>query len=193
MAKLLSLLALSLTFLGCSFVKDEPTDGVDPDQHRVFLTSNVYEPGTVTPDAFCQDAAKDEDLERTYRAIVSTSALSAKDHITNDTGEVVMVASGDVRIIVANRVADLWGGTLSHEIDVTEKKTNIVDDDVFTGTTAAGDKDGTVDTDFCKNWTDKTTGVATVGDSNLTNSGWVDTGTNLSCTNANMHLYCISQ
>ena len=115
-----------------------------------------------------------------WKAILSTSGVNAKDHIT---------VSGPIYNtndeLIANDAADLWDGSIANPINYTEHGNLMTfDPKVWTGTASSGQN-----SDFeCGNWTSPSD-TGTFGHSNVTDS-WTEFSS-FSCSNA-ARLYGIS-
>lgn len=165
-------------------------DGISDSDHRVFVTSSTYNGnlgGFAGADSRCKEAADNSGLERTYKAIVSTSTSDAEVRL-NITGGVYMFTNSSTRVLIASSGVDLWGATtvdLLNSINISEIYSSIISD-VWTGTNSEG---GQMATDTCSDWA-STAGNGFYGNPTKVNADWVeDSPDNCSSTK---HLYCIS-
>jgi len=150
----------------------------------VFVTSATYSGslgGLAGADAKCQALANAKSLGGTWKAWLSTSAVNAKDRITD---AVYRKLDG---VIVANSLADLTDGSISSIIDLAEDNTRhsgfSAGSYVWTGT----GEDGNKLADTCGDWNNY--GLQGVdGFVWLTNYWWTNLGSG-SCSNQ-ARLYC---
>jgi hypothetical protein len=175
------------TFNIGTFFKDNDAGPVCSN-HTIFATSIKYNGnlgGTSGADATCQSRAVAAGLSGTWKAILSTSSLDAKDHIC---------VGGSVKnrnsTQIASGALELWGGSISAATGYDEFGNTIPGGGerwVWTGTYA----DGTNSAMNCNNWTSALSGTpGTPGVTDQTNSGWVDAGIGAGCS-ALFRLYCI--
>lgn len=185
-------LLISLFIIVSCGVQDssDQKDGIADSDHRIFVTGATYNGalgGIAGADNLCMQAAQSIDLEREYRAILSTSSSDASSRL-NITGGVYLFTSSSTRILVAASGIDLWGTSLDplkNEINRSEQYA-LINDKVWTGTNSEG---GDLPTDTCGDWT-TTSATGFYGSSSAVNSDWVEFGPE-GCGNFN-HLYCIS-
>jgi hypothetical protein len=166
-----------------------PTPSATPTStfNKVFVTSTTHAAnfGSASAgDTVCQNIATAAGLTGTFVAWLSDANSSAVTRLGN--------ARGFVRIDgqpFADRVSDMTAGTIWHPLRIDEHGTPI--DDAATTTTVwtGTNRDGTVGTDTCLNWTSVVS--ADTGVSGRTEGGpvsWTDR-TNGDCS-ATRRLYC---
>ena len=128
-------------------------DGIADSDHRIFVTSLTFTGnmgGVDAADTLCSQAANSAGLERTYKAILSTSAIDAEVRL-NITGGIYMFTDSSTPVLIAASGIDLWGtdsDPLKNAINRTEQY-SIVNDNIWTGTNSEG---GTFSTQNCNNW-----------------------------------------
>lgn len=168
-----------------SYAMTNVTASEGASQHIAFIstifTSASAIGGLAGADNRCQTLATAASLSGTYKAILSTSTVNAKDRIT---------ISGPVKNTnnetVATNQADFWDGTLAANIKYSETGALISSGAAVTGTTAAGVYSGFA----CSNWT--AAGTATWG--SHTTAAWIAFDNNWDCSMSNgPRVYCISQ
>jgi hypothetical protein len=192
----LILAALSAASLSCN-TRTKPvmvvaavaptSDGVEATEHRIFVTStttNAALGGLSGADQFCQQAAKDAGLSRTYKAILSTTHKNAKDRISIR-GAIYKVYNSGNKSKVAADERELWGGGLHENVNITEMGTT-VGNSPWTATNSSGIYSGKGD---CGGWEE--TGSTTDAGMSTSASGWLCC-TTYSCA-SHKPLYCISQ
>jgi hypothetical protein len=149
----------------------------------VFVTSTTYNGnlgGLAGGDAACQTRATAAGLPGTFRAWLSTNAVSAGSRFVHSTGPYRLVTG----TTIADDWSDLTDATLAAAIDRTEIGTQ-VPSLVWTGTDASGQTTGST----CVDWTSSSSAsIARIGSAAATDSGWTSTN-NDSCTNS-YRLYC---
>jgi len=174
-------------------------DGVPSIDHRVFVSSASYDgkflansgalTGTDAADKHCADLAKAAGLVRSYKAILSTSSINAKDKLSF-TGAVYIV-KGTQKVKIVEAGLDLWSTDskdLLFSINIDENETTVATGTkIWTGT----DSSGTKDTDHCTNWTANSVVSGSYGETDFTNQKWLYSTTS-NCSSQN-RLYCISQ
>lgn len=169
----------------------EDTDGLTPENHRVFVTSTSHQGNfgnLTTADLKCKEAAEGAGLTRTYRAILSTAAQTAISRL-NFTGSIYIFTSTTEKLLVAASEADLWGSgskVFLNKINIDEKYASTSGVSVWTGTTS----DGGVANDNCTDWT-VTTGLGWYGNPDKLDTEWTESNT-ANCNNS-YRIYCISQ
>ena len=193
MKKIILLSLTTFIFISCGAPEsDETIDGVPSLSHRLFVSSQTYNGslgGLDGADAKCDSLAKAAGLKKTYKAILSSSSLSAYGRLLF-TGEILKVSSSDNSILIADSGADLFN------TDTTDLKSlvnldesgNTISSNVWTGTGS----DGSNLSDNCNNWASSSGSVdAWHGDSTKTNERWLES--NFTSCNNNYSLYCVSQ
>lgn len=148
---------------------------------RIFATAGVYNGnlgGLVGADAICQTEATGLGYSGTWKALLSTNALNARDRLTL---VYPVVRASDGEVVAAT---NLWSGTLAAAPVTSNFNT------AWTGTASAGDKYGT---NFCDNWTNGTIGYGSEigGYTQNTNGSWIANG--FGTCNITNNLYCVSQ
>ena len=132
-------------------------------------------------DAICQSLAADAGLEGTFKALLSSNTVDARDRITTD-GPWTRVD----KVLVADNKSDLFDGTLNAPINLTETGASL-STNVWTGSNA----DGTTYAKTCSGWTDEggaqdgRYGIADVA----TSSWWISTQAD-PC-DSTFSLYCL--
>lgn len=190
-----------------NIVVTTPSGGSSPpvdSYHTIFVTSSGYAgdfggvSGVNGADAKCAAKAatgsKTSGLSGHWRAVLSDPTVNAKDHITFYANAKLKNTNGDT---VVNLGSDLWsGGSLLNPIRYNENG----GDSAKYGWTGSN-SDGTRATaggqdDSCGNWTQgSNTGNGIYGDPHLTNSSWINSGTD-ACGSQGGHyplgFYCIN-
>ncbi len=123
-------------------------------------------------------------LPGTWRALLSTTAVNARDRIHYRWDRLETM---DGRLI-ATSSADLWDGTIGNPINRTERNEAIAHAWVWTGTAASG-----IHNTSCINWTSRA-GLDTGGrgDNRHTTHDWVNVVGMHDC-GSYAALYCIEQ
>ena len=154
---------------------------------RVFVTSTLHKGnlgGLAGGDSVCAARANAAGLGGSWRAWLSTSAVNAKDRISD--GVYVRIDG----LPIASSKADLLDGTIVNPIRLDENG-NIVLFAFFawTGTKA----DGTAELTTCNNWTSSVVGEqGATGHTNQTLSGWTAHNPIIVCS-IGEYLYCFEQ
>lgn len=161
---------------------------VTPVPKRVFRTSATYTGdlgGLGGADATCQARADAAALGGTWKAWLSTSAENARDRITD--GHYTLVDG----TIVANSLADLTNGGISHGIDRDENGAPLTSDHVWTGTL----EDGTWYDSDCVAWTSASaSATAVIGYASYSDKGWTDGHRTADCSYTGQRgVYCFEQ
>lgn len=171
----------------------EDSDGLSPENHRIFVSSTTYSGGQIASQSSaqtkCTELAKAAGLVRTYKAILSTQADPATNYL-DITGSIYIFTDAETKKLVASTVSDLWdaevGNTLLNGVDRDESYNTVTGERVWTGTNNNG---GTANAN-CDDWND----VAQTGWYGLTaavDDTWLEKDT-ASCSNS-YRIYCISQ
>ncbi len=171
------------------------SDGVNSDDHRVFVTSTSYDGnlgGISGADTKCATAATAAGLERTYKAIITTAdADTTAFKRLNFSGAIYTVDASDNSALVAASGADLWLAetkALLNDINLDENGAT-VSKTPWTGTSSDG---GVISTSHCSSWTVNSAGTdGEIGDTGRSDDRWVELGLE-NCSNQNP-IYCISQ
>lgn len=184
-----------LTFTACGGpdVTAEDTDGVRPEDHRIFVSSASYTGGSISSqkdaDSNCTSLAEGAGLVRPYKAILSTQETDANDHI-DITGSIYIFTDSKTKILVASSVTDLWaaetGNLLLNAVNRDESYNSASGVRVWTGTT----NNGGVANDNCSDWT-STAASGWYGNPDAKDDTWLEADT-ASCNNS-YRIYCISQ
>jgi len=151
-------------------VVTQPT-GLNPgDQYRlVFITSTTRDAASTDIadyNAFVNTAAAlNSDLDGiSWTAIGSTATVDARDNTSTTGTGVPIYLLNDTAI--ADDYADLWDGSIDNILDRDESGGEQYNKVVWTGTTSAGVKDGSLALG--------TGGEVTFGKSNLATGSWID-------------------
>ena len=157
----------------------------------VFITSEVYQGfaigGLYGADQRCRSLAAKAELPRflTFKAWLSTPAMSASDRLQHSRGRYVLVNG----LVVAQNWEALTSGTLENSIMVDEKSMtqNTL---AWTGTLASGEQ--SLGAEFCADWDESGAfEMGGIGLSASADSTW-SFFENSGCI-ANAHLYCVEQ
>lgn len=170
------------------------SDGLPCASHRIFLTSTVdngaftsHGGGLTGADAFCQNAATSAGLTRTYKAVMSSSTVNAKDRLIF-TGPTYNFQTASTFVVVANQGSDLWataGTPLQNAVGYTETFTNPSSQRPWTGTNGTGVFQG----NSCNDWTGGGSGAQ--GANDATSVFWLFAqGTPCG---SNKPVFCVSQ
>jgi len=145
----------------------------------------------VRVDSICQDAAESAELSGTYKAWFSLPDRYPGARFTKSTGPYIRTDG----MLVALNYSDLTDGAIMSPITVTER--GLVLDDVlnqyvWTNTTAYGQSGGADEDDNCANWRTKYSGRSAIaGYSPFVEGGWSQK-VRLSCFGFG-HLICVEQ
>jgi hypothetical protein len=176
-------------------------DGVDVLDHVIFVSSvtnsgkfkddDTSLEGLDAADKLCKDLAKEANLTRDYKAILSDTAKDATSRLFIS-GAIYTVAGSETTLI-AQTATDLWNASaveLKNSIARDETGSFITgSDEVWTGSSSSGTKN----TENCLNWKDETSGNSgTVGQLGNVSGFWLDNTTDKLC-NTQKRIYCISQ
>lgn len=146
---------------------------------QIFMTSNAYNGnlgGLAGADGICQTEATTLGYGGTWKAILSSTTVNAKDRLTI-TYPVIRRVDG---VVVAP--ANLWSGGLSNEVNSGAYT-------IWTGSNSAGVKEGNT---WCDDWTNGATyGYERYGYSYIVTGAWIS-NYSMDCGNNN-RLYCVSQ
>ena len=180
----------------------EDTDGLQADEHRIFVTSQKVdgaisgytgETGLDRADKVCETLALSAQLVRPYKAILSDSNTNAQERLF--IRGAIYVVHGTVKTLVADSSSDLWDGSISNPINRNEQEVYVNPGvDVWTGT----EEGGFASVSFCTNvssldWSSNlVTDSGDYGTSGSVNGEWIETGSSATCNNTK-YLYCISQ
>lgn len=162
------------------------TNASGASSHIIFASSGTFNGnlgGLSGADLICASAASGAGLIGNWKAILSTSAVHARDRITI-TGE-IRNTNND---LIASDFYDLWDRELLNGVTYDENAQTLMHDGVWSGTGPEGYNIGASWT--CSDWT--TSSVMTTGWSGYITGArdeWVDYSDN-SC-NATLSLYCI--
>jgi len=157
----------------------------------MFITSEVYQGfaigGLYGADQRCRSLAAKAGLPRflTFKAWLSTPAMSAADRLQHSRGRYVLVNG----LVVAQNWDALTSGTLENPI-MADEKSMTQNNLAWTGTLASGEQ--SLGAKFCADWEES--GVfesGGIGLSASTDSTW-SFFENSGCV-AEVHLYCIEQ
>jgi len=193
MKKLLlaTIILISLTSCGGPDGTAEDTDGLSPENHRIFVSSASY-PGNfgnlTTADLKCKGLAELAGLTRKYKAILSTSSEYATNRL-NFTGSLYIFTSASEKLLVAASISDIWGAdtkSFLNKVNYDENYTLTDGVKTWTGT----DVNGGVANDNCSNWT-TTAANSWYGETDKLNDQWIESNI-ASCTNS-YRIYCVSQ
>ncbi len=158
----------------------------------VFITSEVYQGfalgGLYGADQRCRSLAAKAGLQNflTFKAWLSTPAMSASDRLLHSRGRYILVNG----LVVAQNWDALTSGTLENPIMVDENSMT-QDTLAWTGTLASGQP--AVGSEFCQDWDDdsgllKSGGIGLSASTDATWSFFENSG----CI-AEVHLYCVQQ
>lgn len=147
---------------------------------KMFLTGNTYNGnmgGLAGADANCQNAAIAAGYPGSWKAVLSSSTVNARDRVTI-TYPVVRVTDG--RLIAPT---NLWTGSILNPLSDAAGYPH-----AWTGSSSDGNKS----TLFCNDWTDGSSGQSGIrGLANSPSSAWFENGTKL--CNETASLYCVEQ
>lgn len=143
--------------------------------------------GLAKADAFCQARGDTFSTGKTWKAILSTSTVSAASRISSS-GEIRNLAG----TLVANNYADLFDNALAAGISYQDTFATSTTTQIFTGTTTAG----LVSTAHCTDWTSSAAGGAggtgSRGSAGSATGTWIgNTGSTTNCNNAR-RIWCIA-
>lgn len=150
---------------------------------RIFRTAASYNGnmgGLAGADALCQTAAGTAGYSGTWKALLSSSTVNAKDRVTL----VYPILRASDGIVVSS--TNLWGGSLNAAIEP-----NGGTYDTFTATVSNGVKVGNT---YCDDWTNGSGGYGSESTANSysTTAGWINSGVNTNCGSVRS-IYCVSQ
>jgi hypothetical protein len=146
--------------------------------------------GLAGADAFCTRLAASTPLRGTYRAVLSTSAIAARDRFTIE-GPVINSNGMNISLSVANMFA-LRGGT---DRWFDENGARVTANRAWTDSHLLGEQTGFGSEGACRGWT-TTTGESSYGDPTSTTGNWLRAGTNglvFSPCSAPLRVYCLEQ
>ncbi len=151
---------------------------------RVFVTSQTTSPGAGLSqfDSFCTSAAETAGLGGTWKALISTDSVDAKNRVPWNWNTLKLT---DGTTLVANNWDDLWDGTLAHAIDMDENKNAGLNYYTATGTLVNGARSLGLN---YNNWSSNN-GVYKYGTASATNSNWITSPG--ASSSSQTHLYCI--
>jgi hypothetical protein len=153
----------------------------------VFVTSATvqgrYLGGLAGADGTCQSAATVAGYGGTWKALMSSSTVSAYDRMPFNWG-VLKRTDG---VVIANNWTDLWDGNIQNPIDKDENGNAVGASYVLTNTLSSGAVKHTSATYTCNDWTADS--QAYTGSSGVSSSSWVDAGNQVVCS-SNHRLYC---
>jgi hypothetical protein len=172
------------------------TDGVGENEHRIFVTStseNAGFGGATGGNTWCQGLASAAGLERTYKAMLSTTDNDMIDLIASNGGIVYIFSDDSTRIKVADSLEDMFLGDILANVNYTDEYSTYTGQ-VWTGSNA----DGTFDSagNNCANWaaSDASANGAQMGEAGGSLSETIESTTNTSVGCNNSHpVYCVSQ
>ncbi len=153
---------------------------------RIFITSTTHTGnlgGLAGADNICMARAREAGLPGTWRALLSTTGMNARDRIHYNWARLETM---DGRVIALSK-DDLWKGSIRAPIKTTETGATLAGAMVWTGTLADGTHLGS-----CENWTmGEDRGFGLSGKTNRTDDRWIENiGTG--CAPGH-HLYCVEQ
>lgn len=170
------------------------TDGVEPYEHRIFVTSGTIQAnfGTLeSADALCESEAQSAGLVRSYKAIISNTSYDAKERIRLY-GKVYNVDASLNAIKVVDQPEDLWRAFTKSLLSPVNLDANggIVSGYAWTGSYSEGSRS---DDNHCSNWSSTSSSLdGQAGVIGSTSSTWLEDLSVESCSES-FHLYCISQ
>lgn len=159
--------------------------------HTIFATSTTPDGnlgGISGADTICATRAvlgsKTSTLSGTWKAIVSTATVNAKDHLSLTATLSIKNTNGEM---VLGLASDLWGATLLNPVKYNENGT-AAGANVWTGT----DYTGVYNNENCSGWTSSNAGeLGGRGGTTNTNATWIDAHSGATC-NLPKGLYCIN-
>jgi len=153
-----------------------PATSTDINTYNTFVNNRAIAVGLDT-------IAGTEEGSTTWTAIGSTATVDAIDNTSTTGAGVPIYLLNDTKI--ADDYADLWDGSIDNILDRDESGAEQYNKVVWTGTTSAGVKDGSL--------TLGNSGASsvTMGKSNLANGSWIDRGIPFDGADP-YHLYGIS-
>ena len=171
----------------------ELPDGISSTQHRIFVTSVDYDGnlgGLSGADSKCQELAEAAGLEKTYKALLSSSSVDAKDHLAL-TGSIVAIDSDDSQIVIASTTENFWSVTSSNnlvaKINVDENGQVRTGQTPWTGSSSSGE--GSLN--FCSDWaSNDSVNEGDFGSTDSLDATWVENNFE-DCNNLNP-LFCVS-
>ena len=161
-----------------------PEGCTDPPFGIIFQTSEKWNGnlgGLAGADLKCMTAASNAGLNGTWKALLSTSTVDAKDRIPD-----VVYKRMDATVI-ANNKADLFDGTILATININENGSIEGWTHVFTGSISDGTKRVGAN---CSNWT-LNSGNGERGINEYSNFNWIAAGNTNSCGSDVSSLYCV--
>jgi len=170
-----------------------PSDGVGPNEHRVFVTSLTHDGnfnGIAGADGLCQQIAQNVGLRREYKAIMSDTNNPANARIVLNGGGILLFNAAQQPIQVKAN-GNLWDGApLLHPLDHDEFA-NLRSIGVWTGSLVNGDS-LTTSNGNCLNWSEAS-GIfsAGFGRSDTGTTSWISAS--IGACNLPRGVYCISQ
>lgn len=192
--------AATFLFLGLASSCGNPSgngvgvvDGVEGLDHRIFITSTVYNGnlgGISGADVKCQAAASSVGLSKTYKAILSSDSERARERL-NLIGAVHAFDTEGEKETIVSLAQDLWSSSLLRAV-ARDEEGNYAASMVWTGTDSDGGNIGST-IENCGNWTDGSAGDnGAVGDSQRVNGLWLEEPAPDACDELRP-IYCISQ
>lgn len=150
---------------------------------QIFHTSASFNGnlgGLAGADAICQAEATGLGYGGSWKALLSTSTVNAKDRLSL----VYPVIRANDGVVVAT--SNLWSGSIAHTVTATSASVS-----PWTGTASDGNKTGL---NYCDDWTNGSSlyGLEKIGQPNMTDSFWVAWHANETCGTIHL-LYCVSQ
>lgn len=166
-------------------------DGVGPGEHRIFITSALYNGnlgGLAGADALCQGLAFQAGLSKTYKAVLGSQTVAAKDRLSL-LGAVYLFSGPNSKTKVFELGTDLWSAFPANAINI-DQNFSAVSSGAWTGSESGGANDTIED---CSGWSNSATSIdGSVGDPSQPNDLWLEDPPDSAC-DASHHLYCISQ
>jgi len=166
----------------------------NPNNNYIFVSSIKYPNadfgGLAGADAKCQELATSAGHDGTYRALLSTSNISARDRLSIRFP--LSLVNGP---IIAEDTNDMWDGNVPALINVTELGTRANWHLAVTGTDSDGMADRGLFATWCGDWHSATGGVET-GRTDRQDFGWLaiygntSSQSSNSCSNETL-LYCL--
>ncbi len=161
---------------------------------RVFLSSVTYQGnlgGLTGADAKCQALADAQLLGGRWAAWLSDGSTDARDRLSSD-GPFQLL---DGRL-VANSLADLTDGSISHEInrsELSDGSTQSCTNLVWTGTYPDGTRDTSILYPNCSNWSASSGAGGGYGNSTVGDAYWTSISEIACDVSCGGHLYCFEQ
>ncbi|MBW2734301.1 MAG: hypothetical protein JRH20_18075, partial [Deltaproteobacteria bacterium] len=156
--------------------------------HRLFVSSTTYAGDALaTADNLCEQIARREQFVGRWKALVSTTGLSANSALVIRTPVYNFRPQGlGGAQLLASDQTGFWDGALDNAITYEERGAASTEF-VWTGTTADGQHSG----NSCGDWS-STSGIGEVGDPTVADSRWVTDQVGSLCSRP-LAIYCISQ